>query len=93
MADGVQAEDLIRPTVILDGSIFNLQALQQLLGLTEESAKKWLKHHKVPALTGRSWVMSGRLMREALEPAMLEWMEDRARRAAMKKLPRKQRRI
>lgn len=51
MSNGVHAEDLIRPTVILDGSIFNLQALQQLLGLTEESAKKWLKQHKVPALT------------------------------------------
>ena len=71
--------------VLYDSSIFNLKVLQKLLGQTEESTKKWVKKNGVPALTGRSWLFSGRLLREALEPAMLEQLKKRADRAALKK--------
>lgn len=46
-----------------------------MLGQTEESIKKWIKSHNVPYLPGRSWIMSGRLLREALEPEMIEQMK------------------
>jgi hypothetical protein len=76
--------DDIVATVLLDGSVFNLQALQKLLGQTEESAKKWATRYGVPALKGKSWLFSGRLLREALEPAMLEQLKKQSDRAALK---------
>lgn len=71
------SRDIVEVTgiVLYDSSIFNLKVLQKLLGQTEESTKKWVKKNGVPSLTGRSWIFSGRLLREALEPAMLEQLK------------------
>jgi len=75
----------VTATVLHDGAVFNLKVLQKLLGQTEDSAKKWVNKHGIPALQGRTWVFSGRLLREALEPAMLERLKQKADKAALKK--------
>jgi hypothetical protein len=71
--------------MIPDGSVFNLQMLQRLLGQTEESAKKWAKRHGVPCIKGTTWVFSGTLFRIAIEPAMIAALEERLRKGALKK--------
>ena len=75
----------LAPTMLPDGSVFNLQMLQRLLGQTEESVKKWAVKHRVPCIKGSTWVFSGTLFRNALEPAMLAALEEKLRRAALKK--------
>jgi hypothetical protein len=75
----------VTPTVLLDGAVFNLKVLQKLLGQTQDSAKKCADRHNIPAIKGRTWIFSGRLLREVLEPAMLEQLKRRADKTAFKK--------
>ncbi len=60
----------VEPIVILDRSVVNLAMLQQLLGQTAESAKKWVGKHGIPALKGRTWLFSGRSVRLAVEKCL-----------------------
>ena len=53
--------------LIDDGAVFNLPILQKMLGLTEESTKKWAKKHGLQCIKGRSWIFTGKMMRQALE--------------------------
>lgn len=53
--------------LIDDGAVFNLPILQKMLGQTEESTKKWAKKHRIQCIKGRSWIFTGKMMRQALE--------------------------
>lgn len=59
--------------LIDDSSVFNLPILQGLLGLKEESAKKWCSRHGVQAASqGRTWVFTGKMFRADLEASAVK---------------------
>lgn len=57
--------------LIDDSATFNLPMLQLLLGgIKADSAKKWAKQNNLPTLPGKTWIFTGRLLREALERSL-----------------------
>ncbi|MAT71193.1 MAG: hypothetical protein CMJ58_16905 [Planctomycetaceae bacterium] len=54
--------------VMLDEtSVINLPIAMALLGLSEESTKKWYAKYNVPRMPGAAWLTTGRRFFRALE--------------------------
>ncbi|MEN1680988.1 MAG: hypothetical protein AAGJ46_15475 [Planctomycetota bacterium] len=54
--------------VLLDEtSVVNLSVVSVMLGLSEESTKKWCVKYGVRRMPGRTWVTNGRQIFQAME--------------------------